>query len=412
MSKIGLKSKKINTISQLLEKDLTTKLAVIKHHLDVSYLLINEVLEEEVRSLAGNRYTRNKPYDGRYSRWGTNPGSVRIGDEKVRIEVPRIYDNEEEQNISLESYNKLREVEPDEQRLMKGVLYGLSTSDYRGVVEHFVDSFGLSRSKVSQRFIEESSESLKEFSERDISGHKIIGLFMDGKYLAKEQIVIVLGITEKGDKIPLDFIQTHTENSTSIKQLLARLINRGLKYEEGLLCVIDGSKGLYKAIEETFGQYAVVQRCQWHKRENVLSYLKESDKEKYRKKLNQAYRAESYEEAKKQLYDISNELGRINKNAQSSLREGLEETLTLHRLGLNELFGKSFSTTNVIENLNSQLRKYIGRVKYWKTSDQRQRWIAAALLAIELKMKKVNNHLKLDVLKIKIKVEVTKRLNV
>lgn len=411
MAKIGLNNEKIKSLSELIESDLETKLAVLKHHLEVSCLLVNEILSEEVKSLAGERYSRDKPYCGRYSRWGTNPGSLRIGEEKVRIDVPRVFDSESGKNVSLSSYEKLRNIEADEGKLINGVLCGLSTNDYRGVVEHFVDSIGLSRSSVSNRFIEESSKALKEFSERDISQYNILALFIDGKYLAKEQIVIVLGITEAGGKIPLGFIQTTTENSTSIKQLLSSLVERGLEYEEGLLCVVDGSKGLYKAIGEVFGKYAVVQRCQWHKRENVLSYLKESDKEKYKKKLNKAYKAESYEEAKSLLKVIRDELMHTNQDAANSLSEGLEETLTLHRLGLYELFGKSFSTTNVIENLNSQLRKYIQKVKYWKTSDQRHRWVAMSLLRIEQRMRKVDNYHKLSVMKKTIAEEVKIRLN-
>lgn len=411
MAKIGLNNEKIKYLYQLVESDFETKLTVLKHYLEASYLLVNQILEDEVKSLAGERYSREKPRDGRYSRWGSNPGSVRLGEEKVRIDVPRVYDNELGKNVSLSSYEKVKNIDTDEGRLINGVLCGLSTNDYRGVVEHFSDSIGLSHSSISNRFIEESSKALKEFHERDISQYNIVALFIDGKYLAKEQIVIVLGITDSGDKIALDFIQTTTENSTSIRQLLSSLVGRGLKYEEGLLCVVDGSKGLYKAIDEVFGKYAVVQRCQWHKRENVLSYLNEIDKERYKKKLNKAYRAESYDDAKLQLEAIRKELEQINQSAANSLSEGLEETLTLHRLGLNETFGKSFSTTNVIENVNSQIKKYTNKVKYWKTSDQRHRWIVMSLLRAEQRMRKVDNYQKLSEMKKAISEEVKRRLN-
>jgi transposase-like protein len=250
---------------------------------------------------------------------------------------------------------------------------------------------------------------VKEFYERDLSVNTFIALFIDGKYLAKEQMVIVLGVTDQGDKIPLSFIQTNTENSRSVKQLLTDLTSRGFKYEDGLLCVVDGAKGLRKAIEEVFGKNAIVQRCQWHKRENVLSYLKESDKEVYKKKLNKAYATEDYMEARIQLEDIIEELRHINVYASNSLKEGLEESLTIHRLGLKADFGKSFSTTNIIENLNSQLVKYIKRVKYWKTSDQRQRWVASALLEIEHKMRRVDNFRMLHEMKNAIKKEIEKR---
>jgi transposase-like protein len=334
---------------------------------------------------------------------------VRIGEEKVNIAVPRIYDQESGENVSLNSYKELRATEADEYRLMKGMLHGLSTNDYGKVIRSFADSFGLSRSSVSNRFIEQSKEAVKEFNERDLSMNNFIALYIDGKYLAKEQMVIALGVTDQGDKLPLGFIQTNTENSRSIRELLSDLITRGFRYEDGLLCVIDGAKGLRKAVEEVFGKNAIVQRCQWHKRENVLSYLKESDKNIFKRKLNRAYSTEDYQEARYQLEDVIEELRHININASNSLKEGLEETLTIHRLGLKAEFGKSFSTTNIIENLNSQLVKYIGRVKYWKTSDQRQRWVASALLEIEKKMRKVDNFKKLQNFVDVIKNEIDKR---
>lgn len=409
MSKLIQRNEKIKTLCQALENDKITQLTMAQFYAEASLLLINQLLENEVSSLAGERYSRDKPQDGRYCRWGTNPGSVRIGEEKVPVNVPRVYDREKEHNISLKNYKKLKAVEPDEHKLLKGILYGLSTGDYGNVVKSFTDSFGLSRSSISRRFIEHSAEAVKEFYERDLSANKYIALFIDGKYLAKEQMVIVLGVTEQGDKIPLSFIQTNTENSRSIKQLLTDLISRGFNYEDGLLCVIDGAKGLRKAIEEVFGRKAVIQRCQWHKRENVLSYLKESDKEAYKKKLNRAYATEDYLEARLQLEDIIEELKGINVWASKSLEEGLEETLTIHRLGLKADFGKSFSTTNIIENLNSQLVKYIGRVKHWKTSDQRRRWVAGALLEIEQKMRRVDNFSKIDNIKETIRKEIEKR---
>jgi putative transposase len=410
MTNISQKPEKIKTLDSLMKSDQLTKICVLQHYVDLAKILVNEILEDEVQSYSGERYKRNKPHNGRYSRWGSNPGSVPIGEERVKIDVPRLINKETGKNVSLQNYEKIQHTGADENRLMHSILCGISTNDYKGAAQQFADSKNLSRSKVSQRFIEESAKSLEMFSKRDISGYNFIALFIDGKYLAKEQVVIVLGITETGDKLPLDFIQTTTENSTSIRQLLSNLVERGLKYEDGLLCVIDGSKGLHKAIEEVFGVHAVIQRCQWHKRENVLSYLKESDKEVFKKKLNKAYNSETYEEAKSELEKIYIELRRININAANSLSEGLEETLTLHRLELHELFRRSFSTTNVIENLNSQLRKYVHKVKYWKNSYQRQRWVAAALLRIEQKMRKVFNSKHLDEMKAKIKKEIEKKI--
>jgi len=221
-------------------------------------------------------------------RWGYNPGSVRVGSEHIRVDVPRIYDNQKGSNISLENYQRLRRLPEANEGVMKAILLGLSTGGYQAVVQKMLDSFGLSCSSVSQKFIEVSSEKLKAFEERDLSDHHFVAIFIDGKYLAKEQMVIVLGVTQTGEKIPSGFVLTHTENANSISQLLKDLLSRGLNPEQGILFVIDGSKGILKAIKEVMGDYAVIQRCQWHKRENIVNYLNENQQEHFRRKLNKA----------------------------------------------------------------------------------------------------------------------------
>jgi transposase-like protein len=399
----GINRKKI---SWLLEQDFDVKLTALQHHLDISRMLVNDILEDEVNQYAGPWYSHDKPHNGRYSRWGTNPGSIKLGDRRIRVAVPRIYDNESDSNKPLETYNKLREIESIDDRILKAVLLGLSTRDYEQVIGNLLDGFGLSSSSVSNEFIEQSSQKLESFENRDLSDYDFVSLFIDGKYLAKEQIIIVLGVTIKGDKIPIGFVQSNSENSNVIKDLLINLIERGLRYEEGLLCVIDGSKGAYKAIKETFGNYALIHRCHWHKRENVLKYLNENKQDHYRKRINRAYRSDDYDEAQKLIKEIITDLKTDNLSASRSMEEGLEETLTLHRLGLIEDFRRSFATTNCIENLNSQIEKYLRKVKYWKTSTQKHRWVASALLDVENRMRKVNNYTKLSVMRNKIKHEL------
>jgi transposase-like protein len=382
------------------------KITALQHHLDISRMLVNDILEDEVKSFTGSWYSHNKPHDGRYSRWGTNPGSIKLGERRIKLEVPRIYDHESECNKPLESYGKLHEMDAIDARILKAMLLGLSTRDYKQVIGNLLDGFGLSSSSVSSEFIEQSSRKLEDFENRDLSDYDFISLFIDGKYLAKEQIIIVLGVTIDGDKIPIGFTQSHSENSIVIKELFNKLIDRGLRYEEGLLCVIDGSKGIFKAIKETFGNYAVIHRCHWHKRENVLKYLSENKQDHYRRRINQAYRTDDYDEARKLIKEIITDLKTDNLSASRSMEEGLEETLTLHRLDLIEDFRRSFATTNCIENLNSQIEKYLRKVKCWKTSSQRYRWVASALLDIEHRMRKVDNYTKLSMMRTKIKHEL------
>jgi putative transposase len=387
-------------------QSLETQISLFGNFLEVAKLLANQMLEDEVKEKAGLRYDREKPSSGRYSRWGSNPGSIRVGEEKVKIKVPRIHDNQSLITESPISYQKLKSIELPSESLMKRIILGLSQHDYQEVVKMGVESFGLSQSTVSKAFIEESTKALEEFEKRDLGLYDFIALVIDGKYLSKENTVIALGITISGEKIPLGFIQTTTENSNAVKGLLKDLIKRNFKYTQGILTLLDGSKGLRKAVDETFGKYALVQRCQWHKRENVLSYLSQEHQDQYRGKLQRAFSEPDYEIAKSKLKEIMIELMKINRSAARSLEEGLEETLTLHRLGLVEQLGRSFTTTNLIENLNSQLKKYVGRVKRWMNSDMRSRWMATALLQIERRMKKVNNYQKLHLLRTALKTEL------
>jgi putative transposase len=187
------------------------------------------------------------------------------------------------------------------------------------------------------------------------------------------------------------------------------LIQRNFRFEEGILVISDGSTGLIKAVKETFGSLAVMQRCNWHKRENVVSQLNEEQKEVFRRRIQAAYSEVTYKEAKEALLDILRELDKINYKAANSLREGLEETLTLHRLGMNQIFGQSFSTTNCIENVNSLLVKYTKKVKRWRNGDMLARWIAVALDLIEPKLKRINNYRRLKLLKAAVAEQVSKK---
>ncbi len=396
-------------LSWLQEQSVDLKMSLLQNHLSICQIMINELLEEEVTQKAGARYSREKPNDGRYSRWGFNPGSVRIGDQKLKVEVPRIYDNEQNKNTMLNRYEDLKQLPEQTEQLINGVLLGLSMRDYDKVIDHFGEGFGMSKSSISRSFIERTEEKLKEFESRSLEHLNVIALFIDGKYLSKEQIIICMGVTLQGEKIPLGFVQAATENSVPIKDMLTNLKERGLAWEEGLLCVIDGSKGIRKAIEESFGDKAVIHRCQWHKQENILKYIPEKDQQAVKRKYQKSVNKDSYKEARESLIDLKRDLEKINLSAARSLEEGLEDILTLHRIGLNEDFSISFATTNCIENLNSQVEKYLRKVKFWKNSKERYRWTAAAMLEIEFKMRKVNNFKNLDKMQKAIKTEIQKR---
>jgi putative transposase len=389
-----------------LNQPVEVQLELFKHFVDVSKILANQLFEDEVISKAGEKYSREKPSGGKYSRWGINPGSIRVGEERVKVKVPRLYDNQEESTKGLESYKKLRQIPLPTEELLKKIIIGLSQHDYKQVVQMAAESFGLSQPTVSRAFIEESSRVLEGFEKRDLGLYDFVALILDGKYLARENIVIALGITITGVKVPLGFIQTTSENSKAVKGLLKNLIGRSFRFSEGILTVIDGSKGLRKAVEEVFGEFNLTQRCQWHKREDVVSYLREEEKDIYRGKLQRAYNEPDYETARSRLLEIKEELKKINRSAANSLEEGLEETLTIHRLGLVEELGRSFTTTNLIENLNSRLASYLRKIKRWVNPEMKSRWIATALIEIECRMRRVNNYKKLNLLRIALKTEL------
>jgi len=385
-------------VEWILEQPLEVQLSIVANHLDICKAVINSLLQTATEQQTGPRYCRVKPHAGNYSRWGFNAGSVRIGNQKLSVAVPRVVDKTTGTVDNIGLYDALKELPGQKEELVLSVLKGLSTRDYSQVATQLLDSFGLSASSVSRHFIAHSSKAVAAFTNRSLKEEKYVALFIDGKHLAGQQMIIVLGITAEGVKKPLDVIQSTTENSRCIKEMLSSLISRGLEFEQGLLVVTDGSRGIHKAVEDTFGHYAALQRCQWHKRENVVSYLKESEQAAMRKALQRAYSHSQYATAKAALEQIADELKTRNVHAANSLLEGLEQTLTIQRLGLHEHLASSFTTTNCIESLNSQIDKYVHKVKHWMHSDQRQRWVIMALSEAEKHLHKVNGHIHLHLL--------------
>lgn len=349
---------------------------------------VNELLQQEVVSLVGARYSRGGG-EGDYARWGRQPGSVYLGDQKVAVTVPRVRDLGRSQEVPLASYQALGRPRRAEEAALRKLLKGLSCRDYEACVDPAAETFGLAASSLSRRFKRASAKKLAELTERDLSAYDLVALFLDGKTFGDDRMVIGLGVTLEGQKVVLGFVQTATENERACSAFLRGLVDRGLKIEAGLLCVIDGAKGLRKAVDRVFGDKAAVQRCQWHKRENVVSYLPTSKQPTFRQKLQRAYDQPTYSKAKSALSRIRSELSLLNASAVGSLDEGFEETLTVHRLGLFPELGRSFKTTNCIENLNSLVAQRTDKVDYWKNADQKHRWLATALLDIEPRLRKV-----------------------
>ncbi len=390
--------KKVMGLQRYGALEMDSKIALIQALIPVGLMHIEELLQQEVVELAGERYKRNGITE--YDRWGKQQGSVYITDQKIPITVPRVRDTSNGKEVRLSTYSKFQEpTDEADEKLMKRILYGLSCGLYRECSEAIPGALSLSASTVSRRYIRASSKKLKELMERRLEDYDFIGIVLDGKRFGEDGIIMAIGVTTKGKKMILGIIQSSTENHIVCKEFLNGLIERGLRYDQGLLLVIDGAKGMRKAIQEVFGIYGIVQRCQWHKRENVVSYLPKSIQATYRAKLQSAYQEESYEGAKAALRAIKIKLRQVNESAVRSLEEGLEETLTLHRLGLIKELGRSFKTTNMIESIHALVGQKTDKVDYWKNSNQKHRWVGTSLYYIEKRLNKVNGHMYLKQLR-------------
>ena len=387
--------------------DVDIKTELIQALIPIGLWHVREVLEQEVRQLAGERYKRNG-LPG-YDRWGKQGGFVYLSDQKLPIEVPRVRDQRERKEVPLRSYERLQEPRGGDEGVLKRILHGLSCRSYEACAEAVPEAFGLKGSTVSRRFIRASAKQLERLCERQLEGYDFVVLIVDGKSFGSDEMVIALGVTSDGRKVLLGFIQTGAENERVCREMLEGLLERGLRIESGLLCVIDGAKGLRKAIYGVFGNKALIQRCQWHKRENVVGYLPKSMQPSMRRKLQGAYQESTYERAKEKLLKIRKELQLLNQSAVSSLDEGLEETLTLHRLGLFRELGISFKTTNCIESLMALVGQRTDKVDYWRNSDQKQRWLGAALLDIEPRLRKVKGYRHLPRLRVALQREIEKK---
>lgn len=382
--------KRRNALKQLKElngiDDVDIKVSLIQALIPVGLEKVTVLLQDEVSRLAGQPRKHGKVN----TRWGSQGGSVYLLDQKVPIDVPRVRNKALNAEVKLKAYQRLQEPHRLDEQLFLKLLNGLSTHKYRQSAELAPEVFGISASNVSKRFKKCGKAYLEKLLNRRLDEYDFVAIFFDGKSYAKDGIVIALGITTEGHKVIIGMEQMNTENSRSTGQFLDKLIGRGLKYDQGLLCVIDGAKGFTKAIEDKFKECAFIQRCQQHKKENITSYLPKGLQKTYRLRLSQAYAQATYSQAKQALNVIAAELNRVNPSAAASLREGIEETLTLHKLDLSRELRRSFSSTNCIESVLSQVGQFTDKVDHWRNGRHIQEWVASSLMHIEPNLHKVN----------------------
>ena len=372
-------------------------LAMIRALIPLGLRAVEEALLADVTALAGPRYARDDAQPA-VVRWGAQRGSIYLADQKLPITVPRVRDRAAQCEVPLATYAALQTPRAQDVGLFRKVLGGLSCREYEAAAEAVPAAFGLAKSSVSRRFIRASARELRRLQERRHDDAAWLVLVLDGKTFAGDQLVIALGVTVTGEKRILGLVQTASENKRVIAAFLRELGERGFPLDQPILVVLDGAKGQRAAVREVFGDVPV-QRCQWHKRENVVSYLAKQDQPVWRRKLEAAYAHATYGDAKRALDRLHHALRIVNESAAASLAEGLEETLTLHRLGVFAQLGVSFRSTNLIESVMARLEARTQRVTRWRTSDQKLRWCASALWALERQFRRVKQYRQLYLLK-------------
>ena len=351
--------------------------------------ILHGLLEDEVRQRVGPQH-RPHPASGAL-RWGRQPDYVVFGGQKIPLQRPRVRTRAGEE-VELESYGKLQQDGRMQRAVAERIVCGLSTRKYRRAVQSTLDGYGIRKSSVSRHFVRAMAQQLRELCERRLEPRKLAALLIDGIAFAGQTLIIALGVEENGMKHVLGLWQGATENATVCKALLEDLLERGLNPQRRYLFVLDGSKALRMAVEKVFGTRAEVQRCQLHKRRNVKDHLPEPCRADYDRQLRNAYALTGHPEARAALEKIFRQLERINPSAARSLEEGLEETLTLHRLGVGSLLRRSLSSTNLIESCLSTVRHVARNVKRWQGGDHLARWVAAGLLEAEKKFRKVKGY--------------------
>jgi len=351
--------------------------------------LMDLMMQEEVRELTGERNQRQPERTA--NRWGSERGYCVVMGQKVPIERPRVRTTDDKE-VRLGSYEMFHRGEPLTETVWEKLMLGLTTRKYGQAVREFTDAYGLEKSAVSEHFIEASRSKMKDMMERRLDKVRLCALLIDATPFAGQQMVAALGIGEDGRKTILGIRQGATENATVVGELLGDLMNRGLDFTEPRLYVLDGGKALTAAVKKYAGESAAIQRCQVHKRRNVLDHLIDEHKTAVAKKLNMAYALEDYGGAKQALNLLHRELMEINPSAARSLGEGMEETLTVHRLHVPMQLRKTMASTNVIESAFSIVEQVCKNVKRWHGGDQRERWVGSGLLVAQKQFRRVTGH--------------------
>jgi putative transposase len=369
---------------------------------------LDELFREEAVALAGPKSQHQQART--HHHWGTAATELTFGGRRVQVRRPRVRGTQGGEAL-LPSVVRFRDRDPLTARMMQQLLAGVSTRQYEASLEARPSgrcARGTSKSAVSRSVVRRTRQRLHEQLTRRLEGVEVVALFMDGVVVAQQTVIVVLAITRDGTKVPLGLRLGSTENAVVCTELLQDLLGRGLALDGRVLCVIDGGKGLRKALGDVLGDAAVIQRCQLHKGRNLDAVVPKSRQAYVRTTLRRAYRAASAAAARRQLRALAAWLERNGQaDAAASLREGLEETLTVLKLGLPPGLRRFFATTNCIENLIGTLRHVTRNIKRWRDGDMRRRWLALGLLRAAERFRRIKRHGELDALVIALGARTT-----
>jgi len=351
--------------------------------------LMQTVMEEEVRHLAGERHQQ---HEGRRAhRWGKEDGYCVVDGQKVPIQKTRLRTPDKREQ-RLGSYELFQRSGPLQAGVWDKMMRGLSTRNYGAVVKDFHNAYGVEKSAVSENFIEASREKVKQLMERPLGGLRLCAVLIDGTPFKDRQMIAALGIGCDGTKTVLGIREGATENTAVVSALLSELVERGLDFSTPRLYVLDGGKALAAAVRKHAGEAAFIQRCQVHKKRNVVDHLPDEHKADVRRKMQNAYAMADYTDAKRALEQLHRELMDLNPSAARSLEEGMEETLTVHKLRVPDQLRRTLCCTNVIESAFSIVETVCRNVKRWRDGDHIERWVGSGLLVAERQFRKVIGH--------------------
>jgi len=364
--------------------------------IELGLLVASSLLEDEVTRLCGRRYERQP--DRIHTRYGDQRGTATLAGQKIVLERPRVRRTDGAGEVPLETYARLQAPDAMPQAVLRRMVRGVSTREYEQVIDLAREGFGVQKSSVSRDFVRASAAQVRALAERRFDGEHFPAIMIDGVEYAGETLIVALGITADGAKRVLGMRHGATENAAVCVALLEDLQARGLNTSRPVLLVLDGAKALHAAAKRVWGQDAVIRRCQIHKKRNVKAHVPEKHHAESDRRLSEAYQETSHETAKTSLEATARWLERINPDAAASLREGLEETLTVVRLGLAGALRRTLATTNPIESALSVTRRVTARVTRWRDGDMRRRWCVAGLLRAESKFRRIKGHRSLPLL--------------